>query len=182
MKVKSLMSRLRQGFGESKGFTLVEILIVIMIMGVLISVIVVNFAEARRKARDGRRKADLRQLQSALEMYKADYSTRTQPTYPYLRYGAAGPVGPSTNPPGYQFLAELQTYGYVSSLPKDPSSPDYSKYYYIYRSLDGVTYLLCAYLENASDPDITANCGGFNIRCGPCADNSCMCNYTLTQP
>ncbi len=53
---------------NQKGFTLIEMLVVIAIVGLLSSVVVVGLGGAREKARDARRIADIRQIQNALEV------------------------------------------------------------------------------------------------------------------
>jgi prepilin-type N-terminal cleavage/methylation domain-containing protein len=53
----------------SKGFTLLELLVVIGIIGLLASIIVVNLTGARKRARDTKRIADVRNLQTAAEDY-----------------------------------------------------------------------------------------------------------------
>src|SRR3989338_4693304 len=55
--------------GSSKGFTLLELLVVIGIIGLLASILVVNLTSARRRARDTKRVADIRNLQTASEDY-----------------------------------------------------------------------------------------------------------------
>jgi len=54
---------------KNKGFTLIEMLIVIAIIGILSSVILVGLGSARAKARDSRRISDIRQIQNGLEIY-----------------------------------------------------------------------------------------------------------------
>jgi len=55
-----------------KGFTLIELLIVIVIIGVLATLLMTNFVGVRQRGRDAQRKSDLRQIQAALELYRAD--------------------------------------------------------------------------------------------------------------
>ena len=52
-----------------KGFTLLELLVVIGIIGLLASIMVVNLTGARKRARDTKRVADIRNLQTAAEDY-----------------------------------------------------------------------------------------------------------------
>ncbi|PIP15252.1 hypothetical protein COX47_00635, partial [Candidatus Roizmanbacteria bacterium CG23_combo_of_CG06-09_8_20_14_all_35_49] len=55
-----------------KAFTLIELLLVIIILGVLATLIIGNFFTSLKKGRDARRKGDLEQIQRALEMYYED--------------------------------------------------------------------------------------------------------------
>ena len=61
---------------KNKGFTLIELLVVIAIIGILAVVSAVSLTQARRRARDTRRVADIQQIRSALILYsnlRADY-------------------------------------------------------------------------------------------------------------
>ena len=55
------------------GFTLIEVLVVVAIISVLSGVIAVNYSDSYKQSRDEKRQTDLRNLQSALDMYKNKY-------------------------------------------------------------------------------------------------------------
>jgi prepilin-type N-terminal cleavage/methylation domain-containing protein len=55
-------------FKNKKGFTLIELLVVIAIIGLLSTLAVVALSSARDKARDAKRAADMKQMQTAMEM------------------------------------------------------------------------------------------------------------------
>jgi prepilin-type N-terminal cleavage/methylation domain-containing protein len=54
---------------KSLGFTLIELLVVISVIGFLATASMVAFNSARKKARDAQRLADMKQIQTALELY-----------------------------------------------------------------------------------------------------------------
>lgn len=58
--------------GFSKGFTLIELLVVLVIIASLATLLTANFVGVRQRGRDAQRKSDLRQIQSAFELYRAD--------------------------------------------------------------------------------------------------------------
>ena len=57
---------------NNKGFTLIELLVVIVIIGILATLATVALSSARGKARDARRVSDVKQIQTALELYYND--------------------------------------------------------------------------------------------------------------
>ena len=57
---------------KQKGFTLIELLVVIAIIGLLSTLSIVALNNARARARDARRVADIKQIQTALELYFND--------------------------------------------------------------------------------------------------------------
>jgi len=56
------------------GFTIVELLIVIVVIGILAGLVFVQFNNVQGKARDSERKADIRLIESKLAEYRADNS------------------------------------------------------------------------------------------------------------
>lgn len=79
-----------------RGFTLLELLVVISIIGILITIGAAAFSTAQQRGRDGRRRADMKALQSGFEQYYAEntsYETcSTMAVDPYL------PAGLPTDP------------------------------------------------------------------------------------
>lgn len=57
---------------NKKGFTLIELLVVVAIIGLLATLSIVALNNARARARDARRVADVKQIQTALELYYND--------------------------------------------------------------------------------------------------------------
>lgn len=57
---------------KKKAFTLIELLVVIAIIGILATLAVVSLQSARARARDSKRVADVKQMQTALELYFND--------------------------------------------------------------------------------------------------------------
>lgn len=86
------------------GFTLIEMLVVVAIIGLLSSVILVGLGDVRKEARDTRRVSDIRQVQNQLEIY---YSVHQG--YPADIYElAATPYDPVADP----VTRELKKYAY----------------------------------------------------------------------
>ncbi len=94
------------------GFTLIEIMIVVVIIGILASVIVPRIMENPGKARIAKAKNDIRTLESALEIYKLDNYV-----YPTTDQGLEALVSKSTTPP---VPANWNKGGYIKQLRTDP--------------------------------------------------------------
>lgn len=129
---------------HQRAFTLIELLIVIAIIGIISSLLISNYIGVRQRARDTQRKSDLKQIQSALEIYRADNGS-----YP-------GTL-PTTGSPAYLNCAVgtgitggTPTVTYMQQIPCDPSSNGVYRYYYSYISSTD-TYSLIACLENSND-------------------------------
>lgn len=56
---------------RTKGFTLLELLVVISIIGILVAVAAVSFTTAQKQSRDSRRRGDIKAIQNAFEQYNS---------------------------------------------------------------------------------------------------------------
>jgi len=101
---------------NKKGFTLIELLVVIAIIGLLATIVMVSLNTARTKARDTKRKADIRQIRLALEMY---YDTNGR--YPQAGGCAYGSNCYVFSTVGSSWLPALVG-TYMSALPLDPKN------------------------------------------------------------
>ena len=100
-----------------KGFTLIELLVVIAIIGILATLVIVNLASARTKARDAKRVADLKQIQTALEMYFDD--NKTYPGAEDTNYGSTS-TAPCDAAGGGWPTIQTALGNQLSLLPVDP--------------------------------------------------------------
>ena len=126
---------------RESGFTLIELLIVVAIIGILSSLLMANFIGIRQRARDAQRKSDLRQIQSALEIFRADFGAYpTSDQYP----SSCGGAFSTENSQG-------QTVTYMQEVPCDPLTG--LPFEYTPTEADG-TYTLVACLENENDSQV----------------------------
>jgi len=85
-----MKKNLIQKFGK-KGFTLVEIMIVVAIIGLLAAIAIPNLLRARMNSNDGAIQSDLKTFSTAVESYRAAQNPPTYPaTLPLLTTPAAG--------------------------------------------------------------------------------------------
>ena len=102
---------------NQKGFTLIEIMVVVVILGILASVIAPRIMDNPDKARVSKAKHDNNALESALDVYRLDNFV-----YPTTDQGLESLVARPTSPPEPPNWKEG---GYVKRLKKDPWGSDY---------------------------------------------------------
>lgn len=177
------MTPFRKAIGSTKtlgGFTLIEFLVVISIIGLLASIVMASLNSVRAKGRDAKRIADLHQIGRALELY---YDTQGQ--YPPdavscdTSAGASGDAPPSCSPasdttPGPGDFWVTGGFRLVSPvfIPVPPSDPrNIRPYFYLYEPVQGETqfgvscaagnacaYIVSALLEVSTDPRSNPGC------------------------
>ncbi len=113
---------------NKNGFTLIELLVVVMVIAALSGIVVslVNSGGFRDKAKDAQRLADLKQIQTALELYFADY--RAYPDSGWVQINGNDAASSALSP------------NYINKIPVDPDNtgndsnpcgnPDNNRYNY----------------------------------------------------
>ena len=116
-KMKKLLKMLARESRDDAGFSLIELMVVIVIIGLLTTVVVINVLPSQDRAMLEKARADVKLLEQAVEMYRMDTLK-----YPSLEEGVEVLVNP---PKGARFRKE----GYIKNLPKDPWGNDYQYLY-----------------------------------------------------
>jgi type II secretion system protein G len=114
---------------EQKGFTLLELLIVIVIIGILALLIIPNITSAPKKARDTQRKTDLTTIRKGLEEYF---------------------VNNNAYPAALNDLTAASTGPIMKAVPTDPKNTGSLVYTYTPAN-SNTTYTLTGCLENPGD-------------------------------
>lgn len=128
-----------------QGFTLVELLVVVAIVGLLSGMVVISVQTAKAKARDAQRVTDMNNIATALALYHNNFNS-----YPVWAEG--GNINSETDP----LSTVIEGTGIITSLPLDPLNHDSTGcgslggYYYYYQSTDGSDFYLGYCLETNS--------------------------------
>jgi general secretion pathway protein G len=104
-------------FHSNAGFTLIEVMVVVVILSILAAIVIPRIMDRPDQARIVKAKQDIRALESALNLYKLDnfnYPTTDQGLDALVRKPTIVP-----EPPNWK------SGGYLDRLPKDPWGNDY---------------------------------------------------------
>lgn len=149
-----------------RGFTLMELLIVIALIGIMAAITVASYITAEKKSRDSRRISDLKATQNAWEQYYADHNN----SYPY---------GPNPATPvacTLDIMTSSRTY-LPRDFPVDPkSSLPYSQMYDGWSRCSATTYCFCAGMEVSVNGNASQDCTSGSM---PVGYQGLYCIYNL---
>lgn len=163
--------------GKNRGFTLMELLIVVAIMLILATVGLTNYIFSLKKSHDVARKSDLATIAKGLEAFANDWGD-----YPEAAADVSGKIRACGDPAAVGGLSDCEWGGemtakfnsvnqtYLVKIPQDPASNQT----YFYEKTTGA-YKLYAALENMSDPYYHST--GISVLCG----TGVTCNYQVSQ-
>ena len=153
--VPEVSRRHRGRYPRTRGFTLIEIMVVVIIIGLLAAVIVPSVMKRVDDAKVAKAKEDIQSLETALTMYYMDNSK-----YPTNDQGLTALVTQPTDPT----IKNWKAGGYIERISKDPWGNDYV---FTFPGAHGKAYDLCSL--GADDQP-----GGDGI-------NADICNWNLNQ-
>jgi general secretion pathway protein G len=134
---------MNRSFRDQDGFTLIEIMVVILIIGLLALMVVPRLRGVADRAKRTKAQADIQELKQALDRYYLDNGS-----YPTTDQGLQALVTPPT---GGRLPSNYEQGGYIEKLPNDPWGNQY-----FYQS-DGTTYALKSFgpdgVQSADDID-----------------------------
>jgi general secretion pathway protein G len=150
---------------RKNGFTLLELLVTTVMIAVLTIIGVVSYSSVNKRSRDVKRKSDLEQIRSALEMYRSEHGE-----YPH----SGSPQSQSLTD---NVLSVLVDEEFIPVIPMDPQggyeTGKKNYQYYSQGNANGIftTYCLSAMLESPATTDIPQ-----------CPDHPIDYNYSLKNP
>jgi prepilin-type N-terminal cleavage/methylation domain-containing protein len=93
-----------------KGFTIIELIVSIVIIGILVTIMIVSYTGIQQRSRDSKRSSDITQLSVAIEKYHSEKS----------QYPSACPGGDGVECAASSLIAVLAPY--LTTIPHDPKN------------------------------------------------------------
>ncbi|MEK7188919.1 MAG: prepilin-type N-terminal cleavage/methylation domain-containing protein [Patescibacteria group bacterium] len=137
-----IYTRAKACLPKRQGFTLIELLVVIAIIGVLSTLAVVSLNNAREKSRDAKRVSDIKQVQTALELYFVDNNAYPVGTGAVL----GGASAQALSDAGFTASGGVTGTTFMGQVPSNPT-PGGTNYAYT-QTQSGVSYTVTFTLEN----------------------------------
>ena len=166
---------------QTRGFTLIELMIVMILLSILFAIGVGAFVSTQVKSRDNTRKANLRAIANTLEMYyndKGQYPQGDGANGQMIACYDTGGSGPFDCTPNSVLRDQNQTI-YMPQVPADPVSS--LRYYYLPSKVGGSQtynqYQIYAHLENSQDSMIISPTP--NLKCD--TNGSVWCNWGISS-
>lgn len=133
---------------NSRGFTLIELIVVITIIGILSSIVGISINGVQQKARDKRRKDDVAQIQNALVLYKVKNGK-----YPEFVSSGGANIKKLT---GLSTSLTSASNKFLASIPLDPSNKNNCPAYLYLHNDNRDAYTLLVMFENTNNPEAIA--------------------------
>lgn len=135
---------------NQRGFTLLEIMVVVVIIGLLLAIVAPNLIDRKGQAEVTKAKFDVRALESALDAYRLDMGS-----YPSTDGGLEALTQKPSDAPRWK------EGGYIKSLPKDPWGRDYQ---YLNPGVQGTIDVFSLGADGAQGGEgLNADIGNWNL-------------------
>ncbi len=145
-----MTKHIRQTQQMAAGFTLIEVMVVVVILGILAAFIVPRIMDRPDIARMTKAKQDIRVLESALNLYKLDNHD-----YPSMDHGLEALVQKPASAP------QWKDGGYIERIPKDPWGREYQ---YVYPGTQGSLDIFSLGRDGQPGGDgVDADIGNWNL-------------------
>lgn len=124
---------MKQWAMRKSGFTIVELLVVIVVIAILASISIIAYTGVQNRASDARRESDIQTIKKSIEAYKASTGA-----YPAVTSANQDSSAFETSYVTGSFLDTIKANGIVTSIPVDPTNN--STYFYRYFLYDAGSY------------------------------------------